>query len=164
MPIRPDLRHHYSRKAGWPEIQARILERAAWSCECTGQCGARHRGGRCSVPHRAYVARPVDAPLAWTVVEQGAVVAGAKVIRVLIGIAHLDHQPTNNDPANLLALCQRCHLAYDLREHLRIRAILGRERERERTHEAWLEARRRGQLDLVLDLLHPRAQVEGNEP
>ena len=33
--------------------------------------------------------------------------------RVVLTIAHLDHTPEHNDPANLRALCQRCHLAYD---------------------------------------------------
>lgn len=43
-------------------------------------------------------------------------VTGSKVV---LTIAHLDHQPENNDPANLAALCQRCHLAYDQEHHMR---------------------------------------------
>jgi 5-methylcytosine-specific restriction endonuclease McrA len=35
---------------------------------------------------------------------------GAKVV---LTVAHLDHRPENNDRANLRALCQRCHNAYD---------------------------------------------------
>jgi 5-methylcytosine-specific restriction endonuclease McrA len=37
-------------------------------------------------------------------------VTGSKVI---LTIAHLDHQPENNDLSNLRALCQRCHNRYD---------------------------------------------------
>jgi hypothetical protein len=37
--------------------------------------------------------------------------------RVVLACAHLDHDPTNNRPRNLAALCQRCHLAHDAREH-----------------------------------------------
>lgn len=37
--------------------------------------------------------------------------------KVVLTIAHLDHQPENNDPANLKALCQRCHLTYDAKHH-----------------------------------------------
>ncbi|MFZ1643743.1 MAG: hypothetical protein WAV07_20385 [Candidatus Contendobacter sp.] len=37
--------------------------------------------------------------------------------RVVLTIAHLDHTPEHNDPANLRALCQRCHLAYDAHHH-----------------------------------------------
>jgi len=44
-----------------------------------------------------------------------------KFTRVVLTIAHLDHDIENNDPENLKALCQRCHLAHDL-EHHRINA------------------------------------------
>ncbi len=37
--------------------------------------------------------------------------------RVVLTIAHMDHDPGNNDPGNLRALCQRCHLTYDARLH-----------------------------------------------
>ena len=35
--------------------------------------------------------------------------------------AHRDHDPTNNRPGNLAALCQRCHLLHDRAEHRRRR-------------------------------------------
>ncbi len=37
--------------------------------------------------------------------------------RVVLTVAHLDDDPQNNDPRNLRALCQRCHLAYDAPIH-----------------------------------------------
>jgi hypothetical protein len=37
--------------------------------------------------------------------------------RVVLTIAHLDHQPENCDPENLRAWCQRCHLTYDIEHH-----------------------------------------------
>jgi hypothetical protein len=37
--------------------------------------------------------------------------------RVVLSVAHLDHTPENCDPANLKAMCQRCHLAYDAKYH-----------------------------------------------
>lgn len=36
-----------------------------------------------------------------------------KLIQVVLTIAHLDHDVNNNDPANLKALCQRCHNRHD---------------------------------------------------
>lgn len=36
-----------------------------------------------------------------------------KLIEVVLTIAHLDHNITNNDYSNLKALCQRCHNRYD---------------------------------------------------
>ena len=32
---------------------------------------------------------------------------------VVLTVAHLDHDPANNDDGNLAALCQRCHNTYD---------------------------------------------------
>jgi hypothetical protein len=37
--------------------------------------------------------------------------------RVVLTIAHLDHDTTNNADDNLAALCQRCHLTYDAELH-----------------------------------------------
>jgi hypothetical protein len=42
--------------------------------------------------------------------------------RVALAMAHLDHDPTNDHPRNLKALCQRCHMIHDREEHLRRRA------------------------------------------
>jgi hypothetical protein len=35
---------------------------------------------------------------------------------VVLTVAHIDHDKTNNDESNLAALCQRCHLGHD-RKH-----------------------------------------------
>ncbi len=36
------------------------------------------------------------------------------VAKVVLTIAHLDHDVNNNDFSNLKALCQRCHNRYDI--------------------------------------------------
>lgn len=106
MPIRREMRHHYATKA-WRALSQRIRkERAGDRCECVGECGTDHlaenaerqmpRGveGRCS----AFEGQPHP-------VTRSAVV---------LTVAHLDHDPTNNDEeGNLRALCQRCHNRYD---------------------------------------------------
>lgn len=38
--------------------------------------------------------------------------------RVVLTVAHLDHDTTNNHDDNLRALCQRCHLFHDLEHHM----------------------------------------------
>jgi len=38
-------------------------------------------------------------------------------IKIVLTIAHLDHDINNNDYGNLKALCQRCHLNYDKEHH-----------------------------------------------
>ena len=58
--------------------------------------------------------------------------------QVVLACAHLNHDPTENGPRNLKALCQRCHLVHDRPEHQRRR---------------WLTLRRRKAIgDLFLGL------------
>ncbi len=41
--------------------------------------------------------------------------------RVVLASAHLNHDPSDNRPRNLAALCQRCHMVHDAAEHRRRR-------------------------------------------
>lgn len=41
-------------------------------------------------------------------------ITGSKVV---LTVAHLDHNPQNCADENLKALCQRCHLRYDIEHH-----------------------------------------------
>jgi hypothetical protein len=110
MPIRPENRGRYP--ADWPEIRANILDRSAeWRvgsltfvarCECMGECGRGSHPGRC--PN-------IDGGSAYG--------TGSTVV---LTVAHLDHMPEHNDPANLRAMCQGCHLHYDLEHHAETRA------------------------------------------
>jgi len=59
---------------------------------------------------------------------------------VILTCAHLDHDPTNNDPANLRAWCQRCHLTYDAKHHAANAALTRRRKQ--------IQA---GQLELELE-------------
>ena len=43
--------------------------------------------------------------------------------RVVLATAHLDHDPFNNAPDDLAALCQRCQILHDKAEHLRRRRL-----------------------------------------
>ena len=45
--------------------------------------------------------------------------AALKQMKVVLATAHLDHDPSNNRAGNLKALCQRCHLQHDRKEHRR---------------------------------------------
>jgi hypothetical protein len=40
-----------------------------------------------------------------------------RALKIVLTIAHLDHDITNNCPTNLKALCQKCHLSYDKEHH-----------------------------------------------
>jgi len=86
----------------WKQIRAEILGRAGQRCE---QCG---------VPDLAYRISGGDA---WTLnAEQAEAWAmdGERVSRIVLTVAHLDHQPENCDSSNLRALCQRCRFAHDI--------------------------------------------------
>ncbi len=123
MPIRPEDRDRYP--DDWKAISARIrFERAANLCECRGECGDDH-DGRCAAPNGQYIARLRSNPARFllqydnpTCMDDGEC---APAIKVVLTVAHLDHTPENCDDANLLAMCQRCHLRMDRDHHARTR-------------------------------------------
>ena len=43
--------------------------------------------------------------------------------KIILTVAHLDQDPTNNSFTNLSALCQKCHFSHDKRENLKKRII-----------------------------------------
>lgn len=100
MPIRPENRHRYPPRKEWQALRAAILERAGGACECVGECGLH---------------RTTPGPRRCTEVN-GTLATWARG-KIVLTIAHLDHQPENNALENLRAFCQRCHLRYDAKHH-----------------------------------------------
>jgi 5-methylcytosine-specific restriction endonuclease McrA len=116
MPIKPENRDRYP--ANWGEIRAAILERAGDKCEFCGLANRLHgwrvpSGAFYTVDQIAGAYIPPDDEAAL----EDMLEAKPNGMRIVLTIAHLDHTPENNDPANLRALCQRCHLRYDAQEH-----------------------------------------------
>ena len=117
MPIRPELRHLY-RGPAWAATRARILERAHNKCErCEKPNGETLKVTRGGIWYD-------DALSTWR--NDAGETSGLNypvtgrsvyVIRCVLTIAHLDHDPTNNADANLAALCQHCHLKHDVHFH-----------------------------------------------
>ena len=108
--------------ANWPAISKAIRERANHHCE------------ECGVSNQALILRSTVDPSRFIVYDadrdchylDGAPVRlseipdefeGDHYVRIVLTVAHLDHNPANNDYANLKALCQRCHLRLDGHEH-----------------------------------------------
>src|SRR4030042_668138 len=81
----------------WRELSRWIrFERAGGVCECTGECGQHHHGRCCELDGKP--ARSFNG-------------------RVMLTVAHLDHDTHSANTANLRAMCQRCHLRYDIAHH-----------------------------------------------
>lgn len=102
MPIRPSEKARYPKD--WKAISARIRRRSGGQCECLGECGL-HRAPKGWTP--------------WRCMERNGRPAFWARGRVVLTVAHLDHQPEHCDDDNLKAMCQRCHLVYDLEHHQR---------------------------------------------
>lgn len=118
MPIRREFRHHY-RGAAWRAVRTRILARADDKCEA------------CRVPNCAHILRVsgwwLDEHKAlWfngAFVSQEGVTFGAvdidsaRLVKIVLTIAHLNHTPGDDRDHNLKALCQWCHLHHDAIQH-----------------------------------------------
>ncbi|RYD24470.1 MAG: hypothetical protein EOP89_11380 [Lysobacteraceae bacterium] len=117
MPIRSENRWLYP--IDWVQLSNAIrFDRAGSRCE------------RCARPHLRLVAHLGDGRW-WDSEAQvwrsdrgrriamcdGFILASVRTTYVVLACAHLDHDPGNNQPANLAALCQRCHMLHDAAEH-----------------------------------------------
>lgn len=95
----------------WKKISAFIrFDRAQNKCEW---CGA---------PNNTLIYRPHADKIKWELWPEGMAsealnVDGYKGTVVVLTVAHIDHDKTNNDYKNLAALCQRCHLKHDIKHH-----------------------------------------------
>lgn len=98
-------------------IRPEILKRAGNKCEFCGlenySIGIRHKDGFFVAIEKSHQG-DVDA--------EDFIELGYRVIKIVLTIAHLDHDINNNDPDNLRALCQKCHLTLDKDLHKANRA------------------------------------------
>lgn len=93
------------------KIRPDILERDNHCCKF---CGVKNN----SIIHR--YGKGVDDWRYWPegMESEAWSLDGLKSIKVVLTIAHLDHDKKNNDYENLAALCQKCHLGIDLKHHM----------------------------------------------
>lgn len=89
------------------EIRPAILKRAGNRCEkcgvLNGVIGYRDRTGKFHVSDGLQA--EADA------------LDGEHIIRIVLTVAHLNHDLTDSSPENLAALCQKCHLTHDAAQH-----------------------------------------------
>lgn len=116
MPIRPENKLRYP--PDWPAISARVRARADNRCE---ECGVENHelGGR--APNGEWCkALPQGENLLglkWPIPGFKAWCEGypekLRIVRIILTVAHLNHQPEDCRDENLRAWCQRCHNRYD---------------------------------------------------
>ena len=75
----------------------------------------------CQVPNGALIYRPGKNKAVWELLPEGsqadAIAQFHRVSKVTLTVAHLDHDKHNNRFTNLKALCNRCHLVHDAKQH-----------------------------------------------
>lgn len=94
----------------WSLIRRLILKRAGCRCE------------KCAVPNHALIYRPTKGSADWVLWPEGmqseaCTLDGYKAVKIVLTIAHVDHNKDNNRFKNLAAWCQRCHLKHDIKQH-----------------------------------------------
>lgn len=120
VPIRPENKDRYPKD--WHEISLRIRKRADNKCEECGienyELGARNKDGdwlkaQPTGTDGMRVTWPKPGEYAWCGNGETEGRAHLKVVRIVLTVAHLNHQPEDCRDENLKAWCQRCHNRYD---------------------------------------------------
>jgi len=123
MPIAKHLRHLY-RSPEFRQARACAVERSGNKCEWCGRPNGIMvericSGGRMwwrvpSCRWRNWLGKD-SLPLPWD--------GSVKVVLSVCTLAHLDHDPRNNEESNTPFLCQWCHLHYDQGHHRDTRCL-----------------------------------------
>lgn len=99
--------------ADWKQISLRIRERDGWRCKwCgvpNGELGARDKHGEW---HEEDSIHGMNS-------DSGYALFGdfPTMIKIVLTVAHINHDTADNSDANLAALCQKCHLTHDAKLH-----------------------------------------------
>lgn len=118
MPISKAKRSLYPKD--WKAISLRVRDAAAWKCQ------------RCKAPGRTIARGDGDDAGTYMLgdgrvfddetgqargMARGSEYLVSRWVHIVLTVAHLDHDPSNNADDNLRALCQKCHLAHDKAQH-----------------------------------------------
>ena len=111
MPIKPENRSRYP--ANWQSIRDAVRARSRDHCEGSPDFpDCRRPNGWLLNKRTGELTDDGQIAEAWELAD------GDKVVKIVLTVAHLDHQPEHNDMANLRHWCQRCHLHYDRHHHM----------------------------------------------
>lgn len=113
----------------WSEIRKRILERENNCCRtCKVKNGGSvfrgiWKGEEIFQTADAKIYRTANGEFItenpWACIEPSTGDPAQKAIKIVLTIAHLDHNPENNEESNLAALCQYHHLKHDHPHHMK---------------------------------------------
>lgn len=97
----------------WKDLRAAVLKRAQNRCEF---CGVENYAVGYRLNNGDFISYK-DARKQFPY-ETDIFMSGGRRVRIILTIAHLDHDVENHDVKldRLAALCQRCHLRYDMQE------------------------------------------------
>lgn len=104
------------------EIRPRIMARANDKCEV---CGLEHKQVVYAIKLKINDNGNYKLKTIWFRVKEDAeredLMNNLKEVKVILTIAHLDHDELNHDikDERLMAMCQICHLRYDAKEKYR---------------------------------------------
>ena len=119
MPIRAEMKALYPPFTVWREIRNEVLAHAENKCE---SCGVQNGlVGVRDLTGKFWTADDFNSGVCENVEFERDGDRLKQAFRVVLTIAHKDHDPTNNgEPGNrpnLAAWCQKCHLTHDAKEH-----------------------------------------------
>jgi hypothetical protein len=105
--------------ADWKAISKRIRERDGNACKvcrvANGAVISRNLKRQAFMLEDGRVFHEDLGTFLWS--ARGSEWEGARAIRIVLTVAHLDHDTGNNADGNLAALCQLHHLRLDARQH-----------------------------------------------
>jgi hypothetical protein len=125
----------------WKLIRSAILDRAGHRCEqCRVPNGATIR--RCAeiFLFNGTLLKASDGSRIKSTESPLTLGAISREVVIVLTVAHLDHDITNNEPGNLAALCQWHHLRLDAEQH-RVSAAATRRRKIEVAGQLTLETK-----------------------
>lgn len=108
----------------WPELSLQVREEANWRCELCGVGNqAIIRRGKGDAYEEVYEVEETDPDSFFTITTSTLELKQKRLrfhglSKVVLTVAHMDRDRSNNERSNLRALCQRCHLVHDIHQHV----------------------------------------------
>lgn len=105
----------------WDEMARSVKDSSQWRCqECDRPCRMPDESLMNFFP-RLLRDKPDNSRALYKTDDKLSNISEFKPGRFVLTVAHLNHDPSDNSPGNLRALCSVCHLRHDAAHHARSR-------------------------------------------